>query len=172
MVDNENLATIPSPNFCKMSEEQKIIFYHIKNKTNVITNACAGSGKSTTVLSIASELQNEQILQITYNTMLSKEIKEKINNLQIENMTVFTYHAIAVKYYSRNAYTDTELIDIIQKNKPPITEIPNFTIFVIDEAQDMTRLYYTFIRKFLRDAKNKILNELQFFPRLEKIILI
>ncbi|NBO19313.1 MAG: DUF2075 domain-containing protein [Proteobacteria bacterium] len=156
MVDNENLATIPSPNFCKMSEEQKIIFYHIKNKTNVITNACAGSGKSTTVLSIASELQNEQILQITYNTMLSKEIKEKINNLQIENMTVFTYHAIAVKYYSRNAYTDTELIDIIQKNKPPITEIPNFTIFVIDEAQDMTRLYYTFIRKFLRDAKNKI----------------
>jgi superfamily I DNA/RNA helicase len=123
-----------------MSEEQQIIFDHIKNKTNVITNACAGSGKSTTVLSIATHLPQEQIIQITYNTMLSKEIKEKINDLHIANMTVFTYHAIAVKYYSHNAYTDTELIEIVQKNKRPITEIPNFTIFVIDEAQDMTKL--------------------------------
>jgi len=139
-----------------MSEEQQIIFDHIKNKTNVITNACAGSGKSTTVLSIATHLPQEQIIQITYNTMLSKEIKEKINDLHIANMTVFTYHAIAVKYYSHNAYTDTELIEIVQKNKRPITEIPNFTIFVIDEAQDMTKLYYLFIKKFLQDANNKI----------------
>lgn len=139
-----------------MSDEQQQIFELIKNKINVITNACAGSGKSTTVLSIASNLPYESLIQITYNTMLSKEIKEKIKNYNLENISVYTYHALAVKYYSRDAYTDTEIIDILQKESIPIEEIPKFTIFVIDEAQDMTKLYYQFIRKFLRDAKNKI----------------
>ena len=35
----------------EVSNEQAIIIEHIKNGKNVVVDACAGSGKSTTILS-------------------------------------------------------------------------------------------------------------------------
>ena len=60
------------------SEEQQIIIDHVKNKKNVIVDACAGSGKSTTVLSMAKSLPRRKFLQLTYNSMLRHEVNDKI----------------------------------------------------------------------------------------------
>ena len=48
----------------KPSEEQEKIINAIVNNKNVIVNAVAGSGKTTTVLLIANKLQHKKILQI------------------------------------------------------------------------------------------------------------
>ena len=45
------------------SEEQKIIIDYVKNKNNVIVDACAGSGKSTTILSMAKQLNRRKFLR-------------------------------------------------------------------------------------------------------------
>ena len=80
-----------------ISEEQAIVLKHIKAGENAVVNAVAGSGKSTTVLSIAVAMKSSKIIQFTYNSMLRCEIKEKTESLGIENLDVHTYHSSAVK---------------------------------------------------------------------------
>ena len=82
------------------SEEQQIIIDEIRNGNNVIVDACAGSGKSTTILSCAIKIPYKTILQTTYNNQLRQEIKSKIEELRLKNIKVYTYHCIAVKYYN------------------------------------------------------------------------
>jgi len=128
-----------------MSEEQKQICQCIQSGKNVIVDACAGSGKSTTILSIAKELPKKRILQFTYNSMLRHEIKEKIKDLDLNNIEVHTYHSFAVNYYALIAHTDTGLRKILRNQIQPRNPIPPCDILVLDECQDMTLLYFHLI---------------------------
>jgi len=91
----------------KPSEEQQIIIQHVIEGRNVVVDACAGSGKSTTILSAAVQMPDKHFLQITYNASLRKEVKEKVRELGIKNLTVHTYHSLAVGKYTPIAHTDT-----------------------------------------------------------------
>ena len=111
--------TTPSP-----SEEQQIAIQHIVNGDNVVLDAVAGSGKSTTILSLATRLPNKRVLQITYNAMLRKEIQTKIETLGIKNIKVHTFHSLAVRYYLKSAHTDTGIRKIVVEKMPPRDGIP------------------------------------------------
>jgi len=138
------------------SGEQKIIIDNVKNNNNVIVDACAGSGKSTTVLSMAKILSRRKFLQVTYNSLLRHEVKDKVKSLKIKNIKVHTYHSLAVRYYLSNSYTDTGIRHILHTNMPPREDIEHIDVLVIDEAQDMTQLYFSLIIKFLRDFNKKV----------------
>ena len=138
------------------SEEQQHIIDEIKKGKNVMVDACAGSGKSTTILSLAMQCPDISIIQITYNSMLRLEIKEKIKELHIKNIEVHTYHSLAVKYYLPSAHNDMEMRRIFIENINPMQKIPLFQIIVIDEAQDMTPLYFKLIRRFIADLQDPI----------------
>jgi hypothetical protein len=137
----------------KMSEEQRKVLDYIRAGHNVSVDACAGSGKSTTILSIAKELTGKSILQFTYNSMLRYEVKEKILELGLPNIQVHTYHSFAVKYYSSDAHTDTGIRKIIQhaESHKPRTPIPFTDIVVLDESQDLTFLYFQLVVKIIKD---------------------
>jgi adenylate kinase len=62
------------------SEEQQLVIDNLKNGYNVVCSAVAGSGKSSTVLSTSKQMPDRQILQITYNSSLRLEIKEKVTH--------------------------------------------------------------------------------------------
>ena len=140
----------------EMSEEQLIIYNEIQNGNNVIVDAIAGSGKSTCILSIAKKLNNIIFLQMTYNSMLRHEIKEKTTIYNIQNMNIHTYHSLAVKYYMLSAHTDTQIRYILYNDVPPRIALPQFHILVIDETQDMSFLYFQFIIKFCKDVGQHI----------------
>lgn len=142
--------------FLTPSEEQQNIINHIKNEKNVVVDACAGSGKSTTILSLSTQMPNYKILQITYNSMLRFEIKEKIKINKITNIDVHTFHSLAVRYYLKNSHTDTGLRTILKNDLKSKINIPVFDLIVLDESQDMSFLYYQFVLKFIRDMNNKI----------------
>jgi hypothetical protein len=133
------------------SEEQQIIINNIIHGNNVIVEAVAGSGKSTTILSAAKQLCERQIIQVTYNSMLRCEIREKISELELSNIQVHTFHSLAVKYYLPTAHTDTGIRYILYNNIQPSVTLPKIDLFFIDEAQDMSELYYKFIFKFIKD---------------------
>jgi len=137
-----------------ISEEQAVVLKHIKAGQNAVVNAVAGSGKSTTVLSIAAAMKSSKIIQFTYNSMLRYEIKEKTEALGIENLDVHTYHSMAVKYYNAGAYTDTGIRHILANKVVPRIRIPKKNIVVIDEAQDMTFLYFQLVVKFTMDMNH------------------
>jgi hypothetical protein len=136
------------------NEQQKIIDFMIDGK-NVVVDACAGSGKSTTILSLAKQMSNKRILQITYNSALRKEIRDKVREYGLKNITIHTYHSLGVNYYSPTCHNDMEMRRVIFENLPVLKEILLFDILVIDEAQDMSLLYYRMIRKFIKDSNYK-----------------
>ena len=138
------------------SEEQQQIINHIKNGYNVVVDACAGSGKSSTILAAASQLSNKKIIQITYNSMLRHEIKEKITVLELTNISVHTFHSLAVKYYLLTSHTDTELRHILFNNIKPRIPIPKIELLFLDETQDMSELYFRFVVKFIKDMGEPI----------------
>jgi hypothetical protein len=139
------------------SDEQQLIINHVLEGRNVVVDACAGSGKSTTILSTAMAMPDTQFLQITYNSSLRKEIKEKVKTLNLKNLAIHTYHSLAVAKYFDGAHTDTGIRQILYQKMPPKTEIQAKQIIVLDETQDMTMLYFQFIVKFLRDMGTPIL---------------
>ena len=138
------------------SEEQQIIIDEIINGNNVIVDACAGSGKSTTILSCAIQIPHKNILQTTYNNQLRQEIKIKIEELGLKNIKVYTYHCIAVKYYNPNAFDDNGIRMILRENTPPKIPIPPIDLLVLDECQDMSFLYFHFMVKLTKDIGNPI----------------
>ena len=139
----------------KMSREQRVVLDYIRSGSNVVVDACAGSGKSTTILSVAKELSGKRILQFTYNSMLRHEIKEKVRELKLKNMEVHTYHSFAVKYYSDMAHTDTGIRHMLRDNKCPRRALEMVDLVVLDEAQDMTPLYFELIVKMSKDMCSK-----------------
>ena len=100
----------------KLSGEQEFILKNIVEGNNVIVDAVAGSGKSTVVLSIANKIPDKKILQLTYNSMLRAEVKQKVDQLDLINIRVHTYHSLAVCYYLSTAHTDTGIRHILYKS--------------------------------------------------------
>ena len=50
----------------ELSAEQATILLHIKNGKNVVVDSCAGTGKTTLILSVAKALSDKKLLQMTY----------------------------------------------------------------------------------------------------------
>jgi hypothetical protein len=133
----------------KLSQEQDLI---IETNSNIIVDAVAGSGKTTTILHMALKYPNKNLLQITYNNMLKHEVRKKVRNYSIENLNIHTYHSLAVKFYDPSAYTDEEIKKVLLSNKQ-ICNKPSkpYDIILIDETQDMMTDYYLLIKKFIKD---------------------
>lgn len=139
-----------------LSDEQQHIVKRVSTGNNIIVDAVAGTGKTTLILHIAKELHSKQILQMTYNKSLKFEVREKIENANINNLSVHTFHSLAVHYYSNNAHIDNEIRKIIVENKTPIKPIPKIDILVLDESQDMTFLYFQLMCKFIFDMNSNV----------------
>jgi len=140
----------------ELSEEQEIILKNVVDGHNVIVDSCAGTGKTTLILSVAKALIGLNLLQMTYNSMLRFEVKDRVKKAGITNMKVHTFHSLAVRYYLPTAYTDTGIRYIILKDLPPIEKLPKIDVFVLDEAQDMTFLYFQLMAKLARDSGHLI----------------
>lgn len=135
----------------KLSLEQELI---TTCKSHILVDAVAGSGKTTTILHLALRYPDSNIIQITYNNMLKREVRKKVDRLAIKNMTIHTYHSLAVKYYDECAYTDEEIKKILLSNKILKKECKPIDILLIDETQDMAQDYYNLIRKFISDTNS------------------
>ena len=140
----------------ELSEEQQNILKNVVDGHNVIVDSCAGTGKTTLILSVAKALPESQLLQMTYNSMLRIEVKERAKRSEITNIKIHTFHSLSVRYYLPTAHTDTGIRYIILKDLPPIEKLPKIDIFVLDEAQDMTFLYFQLMAKLARDSGNPI----------------
>lgn len=135
------------------SEEQQQVINNLQNY-NVIVDSVAGSGKTTINLHIALQNKDKNILLLTYNSRLRLETKQRLLKNDIKNLEVHTYHSFCVKYYKNKCYTDEGIISILNNN---LINKYNFKydIIILDEAQDITPIYYKLIHKILKDNLNE-----------------
>ena len=137
------------------SSEQQYVIDQLKGGNHVIVDACAGSGKTTTIMACAMACPKQLFAMITYNKQLRVEVETKVKELGLTNIHVYNYHSIAKKYYSNDGHTDTGIRDLLRQQSKPFYDIPLYSIIVIDEAQDMTLLYYQLTIKFMFDIPGK-----------------
>ena len=142
------------------SDEQMNIINNINLGYNGNVDAVAGSGKTTTVLSLSHYNNTKNIIQVTYNSELKREVNEKkikySELMQLDKLSIYTYHSLAFKYYSEEAKTDMGIYKIVNNDYAPKCKLFQIDILVCDEIQDMNDLYYQFINKVLRDINKQV----------------
>ena len=142
------------------SDEQQTVIDAIRDGDNVQLDAVAGSGKTTTILSLADQLSDKIIIQLTYNAELKDEViakKEKYGaTMYLDNLSIYTYHGLATKFYTEEAKRDIGISHVVESDMQPRRKLPRIHILAMDEIQDMNELYYTFIRKFIKDIGGDI----------------
>jgi hypothetical protein len=129
----------------KISIEQKKVVDALAT-CNVIVDAVAGSGKTTTCLHIAKTYKDKKILLITYNAKLRHETNHRLSKANITNLIAHTYHSFCVKYYDNTGFTDKTLKKVVLNNtsiKDPVA----YDIIILDEAQDINPIYHKFVYK-------------------------
>lgn len=133
------------------SDEQQQIINTAMKGHNIVVDAVAGSGKTTTILSIAKALPNKSIIQVTFNSQLKIEVREKVKTENLSNINVHTYHSIATNFYDSSCWNDGKMLQLLESNMKPklVTFSPD--VIIIDEAQDMTLLYFRMVKKFMSD---------------------
>jgi hypothetical protein len=136
----------------KLSADQERVTLQIKSYHMQII-AVAGCGKTTTNLFICQKNSDKNILLLTYNASLKMETKQKMEKMNITNAKVYTYHSFAYKRYKK-CTNDYGLYEICKENIPPKEKF-SFDIIILDEMQDMTRLYFDFVIKIYNDNQNK-----------------
>ena len=137
----------------KISDEQNKIIDILSNNKNVIVNSVAGSGKTTSILHIASIFNNLKILTLTYNKRLKIDSRYKIRELNLKNIEIHSYHSFCFKYYDKKCITDKKIKEILKMEM--IYDIKfNYDMIIIDEAQDLTMLYFELIQIILYNNKS------------------
>jgi hypothetical protein len=137
------------------SEEQNNIINSVL-EYNITIDAVAGSGKTTTILHIGKRYPEYNILVMTYNKRLKQETRSRVSFNNIKNIQVENYHSFCIKKYNEllndtiNSYTDELIINVIKNNTKKEF---NYDVIIIDEAQDMSILYYELMCHIINDNK-------------------
>jgi len=84
------------------SEYQKKIFSFIEHEQgHLVVEACAGSGKSTTLIKCLDFIpSNDKILLTAFNTDIVNELKKKTNGK--DNIDIKTLHGLGLQFIKRN----------------------------------------------------------------------
>jgi hypothetical protein len=127
-----------------LSAEQQAI---VDCDGNVSVNARAGAGKTTVAIASARRTKKKTLI-LTYSKQLARETNDKIDNqfpTLRQRITVLTLHAFA------NAQTDEGLDPQIVKNwrwrpRSQGAGLSEYSLFVIDEAQDLSPLLVSMLK--------------------------
>lgn len=128
------------------SLEQLAIIDNARQGNNIIVEAIAGSGKTTTILELARTLPTLSILQVTYNKSLKDEVRQKAKGL--DHLIIHTYHSFARSCFDVDGYDD-HIFDMILTEKMLPKRLPPFQLVCLDETQDQTKLYFDFMKYVL-----------------------
>ncbi len=145
------------------SQEQQLILDTLQTHDVVRVQAVAGSGKSTTIFLLAQQNPAQKIVVLTYNRLLKEEMDRRVKQLQLTNVSVYTYHgfasALALKqshYHDKNVINDdNKLNDWLASAKSSLAIMQaSFDILVADEFQDCNELYWRFLKELLQSHKH------------------
>jgi hypothetical protein len=134
----------------KLNNEQNNIIKSIKKGYNIIVDAVAGCGKTTTSLAIAKEFNDKKILLLTYNAGLKTETRQRVEKYNINNLEIHSYHSFCVKYYKYPCYDDLRMRILLDNLKNENKNIFNFDLIILDEQQDMKPLFFELIQYIIK----------------------
>lgn len=134
-------------------EQRKIVHAVVQDMSHVKVDAVAGAGKTTTILHIAAALPSVSVIVLTYNAKLKSETRVRCEQMAIHNVAVHTYHSAALNLYSDGACArDEGIAALLRSPRRTCFAGRKFGLLVVDEAQDMTHLYFSLTRRLIEDV--------------------
>jgi hypothetical protein len=109
---------------------------------NIVIDAVAGSGKTTTIINIVKRYPSRNHLVLTYNRRLKEETRAKC--LALNNVEIHSFHSFCVKYVSRKCFDDSGIVAIFKGNPIP-RSLLCYNCIIVDETQDLTIEYFEII---------------------------
>lgn len=131
------------------TDEQLAIIRAI-NDGHVVVDAVAGSGKTSTIKFIAMTYIKENILALMYNVERRKETTAAMKKYCFNNIEIQTFNSAGYNFYGEDCFNNSALDSVIANNRTPTPFYYN--IFILDEVQDKTELYYRFALKLMKDT--------------------
>lgn len=140
-------ASLPRP-----SEEQAAIIKNFTEGRNIIVDSVAGAGKTTLILMIAQVCPSRKILMLTFNRSILDETRMRLQYNRIDNVEAHSFHSFCSKYCEPCA-RDEKMRSILDRGIMHDERFnERFHALIIDEAQDITPLYFRLIKAIY--AKN------------------
>lgn len=132
----------------ELSPEQRLLIDTAMTGRNVLVNACIGSGKTTAVQALCSQLnsvrscwtgQTPRVLYLTYNNLLKVDAQGKIHNTntRVTNYHGFAYGALLGAGFSEHEIGHSDSIQLFNQNFQHIARSCMFDTLVVDEYQDI-----------------------------------
>lgn len=131
--------------------EQISISQEIEAGHNVIVQAVAGSGKTSTCKCVLMNI-SKRVLIILFNKELAQETRNKFRDFEPEKLEISTLHSCVARHYSLDASTDEGLHLLLDENIS-ITSNKKFDLIICDEAQDYSELNARVIQRLINDME-------------------
>lgn len=136
-----------SSNKFVLSAEQEAVLDALVQQYNVVVNSVAGSGKTSTMVSIAALLRHLRILILTFSKKLQVDTKKRAKREGLK-VDVFTFHGFCKRFGA--PCRDTKDIEAML-GEDPVPKPFKYDMVLLDEAQDMTPTFYRLVCKLIRD---------------------
>ena len=108
-----------------LTDQQQEIIHSTED--NLVINAVAGSGKTTTLVQYALARPTMRILYLAYNKAISNEINTKLQELNITNVKASTIHSLAYGITGAHQYKFFELDELsiakLIHTSPPVQRV-------------------------------------------------
>lgn len=120
--------------------------------TNILVDACVGSGKTTSIQKLCNRFPaNYNILYLTYNHLLKIDAQKKIKN---NNVLVQNYHGyVSTVLYKMGIKSSVSEIITKFNHVKPIIE--HFDVLIIDEYQDINEELATLL-EWIKESNKSI----------------
>lgn len=117
-----------------LSDEQELFVRKALEGSNLLCDACIGSGKTTAIQALCNRLDaSKRVLYLTYNRLLKIDAQNKIN---APHTFVTNYHGFAGTYISR-AGVSCGKSDVIQAFNRVHPRLDRYDVLIMDEYQDI-----------------------------------
>lgn len=123
-----------------LTNEQRQVIVDLESGHHVVVRAGPGMGKSTLALHVAAKFRSQRILLVVYNRRLKDDTRQRASLQGLSNIEVHTYHSLTRRYFYDRCHDNIGIQHALQRSAPPIHAI-DFDVLILDEQQDMTRLY-------------------------------
>lgn len=129
----------------KYSEEQQKIIDDTEH--NIIVNAVAGSGKTTTIAGICMRDPSKRVLVLTYSRQLANSTIGLFQESDIKNIHIHTFHSVLSRWSVCKTDDDAKRL---LRCKVLENRYVKYDIIVMDEVQDMYETTYRIVRMIIQ----------------------
>ncbi|RAL58739.1 hypothetical protein DID88_003045 [Monilinia fructigena] len=158
MLQRETIAAVrgigPPKMLLPPSLEQRIaIDTLLHTKKNVIVDSCAGFWKNDNNSAPGKICTRNLIPCVGLQPTLDAGDKKRVQDLALDNVTVQNCHTLGTGYYTSECATDQGLKRAVEDYMPVLDgmELPEFSVLILDEQQDVTPILKRFVDKVILD---------------------